>query len=254
MDARDPLMVWVDRAYGCDRGDLPRGGGAVAARGGGLVFAAVGVLLAGCSSSGPKASPPTTIVSSVASTKASSVAPAPVTTVGSTSTSTTTTTLAPTTTSTTTDPKATAEAAVRAAIVLAEETFSACLVAMPHCDPQTLAVARTGQLLARNVALISDWNAQGFTVREREKFRFVIESVSLAEGSLDRATALVCIVDDSVRVRPGVGPGGADIVVNDSFISGRTDWQMMLGSDGVWRSNDGVAIGPTEDHDVCAPS
>ena len=247
MDARDPLMVWVDRAYGCDRGDLPRGGGAVAARGGALVFAAVGVLLAGCSSSGAR-SLATTVAPSAPPTNASTVVSTPVTTATPTSTSTTTTS-APTTT--TIDPKVTADAAVKRAIVLAEDTFSACLVALPHCDPQTLAVARTGQLLARNVALINDWNAQGFAVREREKFRYVIESVTLAENSLERATAVVCIADGSIRVRPGAGPGGADVIVDDSFISGRDSLQMRIEADGRWKVYDGPSVGPGEATDIC---
>ena len=73
------------------------------------------------------------------------------------------------------DPAAQAEAAVRAAVDLAQSTFSACLVAMPSCDPSTLAVARAGDLLARNVARINEWNAAGYTVRNRDQFRYVIE-------------------------------------------------------------------------------
>ena len=80
------------------------------------------------------------------------------------------------------------------AIALAQETFSACLVAMPTCDPSTLAAARAGDLLARNTARINEWNADGYTVRDRDNFRYVVESVAL-QPDLKRATAIVCIAD-----------------------------------------------------------
>ena len=115
-----------------------------------------------------------------------------------------------TSTSTTLDPAAQAEAEVRAAVDLAQETFSACLVAMPSCDPSTLAVARAGDLLERNVARINEWNAAGYTVRNRDQFRYVIEEVTLAPSGT-QAAALVCIADGSDLVQPGAGPGGADV-------------------------------------------
>ena len=65
------------------------------------------------------------------------------------------------------------------AVEVAQETFSACLVAMPACDPSTLAVARAGDLLSRKAARIEEWNDLGYTVRDRESFRYVIESVEL---------------------------------------------------------------------------
>ena len=249
MDAQDPLMGGVDCAYGCDRGDLPRGGGAVAARRGGLACtAAVGVLLAGCSSSGPKALPTTTIVSGVASTKAGTVAPTAVTTVVPTSTSTTTT-LAPTTT-TTVDPKVTAEADVRAAVKVMMDSFSACLSALPSCEANSLAVARSGSLLARNKARIADWNSRGYAVRSRDQFRWVIDSVVL-DDTASMANAVVCFADGSRLVRPGAAPDGSDVVIDDSFGSARDEWLLRREADGVFRAYESTSIGTISASDVC---
>jgi hypothetical protein len=142
------------------------------------------------------------------------------------------------------------EAAVEAAVDLAQESFSACLVAMPSCDPGTLAVARAGDLLERNTARINEWNAAGYTVRNRDQFRYVIEDVTLAPDRAT-ATALVCIADGSDLVRPGAGPGGADVIIDDSFTSGRASWDMRLDADGRWRAYDAPAVGPSESRDVC---
>jgi hypothetical protein len=115
-------------------------------------------------------------------------------------------------------------------------------------------VARGGELLQRNIALINAWNAEGFAIRERNKFRYVVESVDVAESSAKSATVAVCTADGSVRVRPGAAPDGSDVVVNDDFISGRTEWQFRLQDDGVWRAIDTVALGPSERTDVCPPA
>ena len=250
MDVRDPLMVLLDRAYGCDRGDLPRGGGAVAARGGGLVFVTVvGVLLVGCSSSAPKASPPS-IVSSVASTKVSTVASTPVTTVGSTSTSTTTT-LAPTTT-TTIDPKATAEAAIRADLRAGVSAYKACLMAMPSCDPQSLTKAFSGPALDRNIAIISAGNADGYATRDVDRYRVVVTGIKFADGATPSpASVAVCLADGAQVVRPGAGPGGADVIVNDEVHTELITLDVRLGASGAWLVNDSVSNGPVQQGDQC---
>jgi hypothetical protein len=134
---------------------------------------------------------------------------------------------------------------------LAQETFSACLVAMPSCDPSTLAVARAGDLLSQNTARINEWNADGYTVRDRDHFRYVVESVSL-QPDLNRATATVCIADGSKLVKPGAGPGGADVVVDDAYTSGRAAWDMRVDSDGRWRAYAAPAVGSTEAKDICS--
>ena len=110
----------------------------------------------------------------------------------STSTSTSPSTSTSTTSTTTTEPPSSPEADVRAAIALAQQTFSDCLVAMPQCDPSTLVVARAGSLLERNVARVQEWNAAGYTVRNRDQFRYVIEAVTLSPDGTT-ASATVCI-------------------------------------------------------------
>ena len=211
-----------------------------------LLGALAGILLAACSSSGDSTS--------------TSAAPAPPSIVDSTSTSSATTaptSIDPTTSSDppppTTDATASAESSVRAAIDLAQQTFSDCLVAMPNCDPNTLAVARGGDLLSRNVGRVGEWNSAGYTVIDRDQFRYVIESVKLNDDE-SQATAVVCIADGSKLVQPGAGPGGANVIVDDAYTSGRSSWDLRLDPDGQWRAYDAPAVGPTESKDVCPPA
>lgn len=193
------------------------------------------------SPSTPNVTDPTTVTTPAASSTSTSI----------TTSTTSNSTSSPSTTSTTTgQPPASPEDDIRAAIALAQQSFSDCLVAMPQCDPSTLSVARAGPLLERNVARVQEWNAAGYTVRNRDQFRFVVESVTL--GSDGRtASATVCIADGSDLVHPGAGPGGADVIVDDAYTSGRSAWDMRLDPDGKWRAYDAPAVGPTESSDVC---
>ncbi|MCU1395308.1 MAG: hypothetical protein JWM34_3736 [Ilumatobacteraceae bacterium] len=145
------------------------------------------------------------------------------------------------------------EAAVRSAIALAESSYSACLTAMPSCDPATLAVARAGDLLQGNVDRVNEWNAQGYTVRDRDQFRYVVESVTLGQDNTT-ASAVVCIADGSKLVLPNAGPAGVDVVVDDTFASGVSTWDMRLDGDGVWRVYGAPSTGPAETSDVCPPA
>jgi len=67
-----------------------------------------------------------------------------------------------------------------------------------------------------------------------------------------QATALVCIADGGDLVKPGAGPGGADVIIDDSFTSGRAWWDVRLDPDGKWCACDAPAVGPTESRDVCS--
>jgi hypothetical protein len=195
-----------------------------------------------CSAGGGGGASSTSSVSSTTATTAST----------STAPATTTSTSSPTSTSTSTtiDPVARAEADIRVAIAVAQQTFSACLVAMPTCDASALVVARAGDLLAQNPAPINEWNAAGYTVRDRDKFRFVVEKISL-QPDLRRATVQLCYADGSRLVKPGAGPGGADVIIDDTFGSGREAWDMRLDADGKWRAYAAPAVGPHEASDVC---
>ena len=190
------------------------------------------------SPSTPSAIDPTTVTTTAASSTSTSI------------TTSTTGTSTSSTSATTSAPPASPEDDIRAAIALAQQTFSDCLVAMPQCDPSTLSVARAGPLLERNMARAQEWNASGYTVRNRDQFRFVVEAVALSADGLS-ATATVCIADGSELVHPGAGPGGADVIVDDAYTSGRSAWDMRLDPDGKWRAYDAPAVGPTESSDVC---
>lgn len=208
-----------------------------------LLLLALGAVACADSSDSSPSTPSSTDPITVTSTAASSTSTSIVTSTTNTSTSSTST-------STTSAPPASPEGDIRAAIALAQQTFSDCLVAMPQCDPATLSVARAGPLLERNVARVQEWNAAGYTVRNRDQFRFLVEGVTLSPDGLT-ATATVCIADGSDLVHPGAGPGGADVIVDDAYTSGRSAWEMRLDPDGQWRAYDAPAVGPTESSDVC---
>lgn len=206
-----------------------------------LLLALGAVACADGSDSSPStasATDPTTVTTTAAPSTSTSITPS--TTSKSTSSTSTTSS----------EPPASPEDDIRAAIALAQQTFSDCLVAMPLCDPATLSVARAGPLLERNVARVQEWNAAGYTVRNRDQFGFVVEGVTLSPDGLT-ATATVCIADGSDLVHPGAGPGGADVIVDDAYTSGRSAWDMRLDPDGQWRAYDAPAVGPTESSDVC---
>lgn len=223
------------------------GVGVVAGRWVGVILSGA-LLLAACSSD-DNAAPESTVaatttsvaVETTTSTSTSSTSPS------TTPTSTTTASTAPPTTS---DPKANVDVAVRAAVDLAIADFSACLVAMPTCDPSTLAASRADPLLAVNVSRVTEWNGKGYTVIDRDQFRHVIESLELSDD-LRRATVTVCFADGSKLIDPGAGPDGADLIIDGAFVSGREAWDMRLGDDGVWRAHDAPLIGATEVTDVC---
>jgi archaellum component FlaF (FlaF/FlaG flagellin family) len=99
---------------------------------------------------------------------------------------------------------------------------------------------------------VNEWNAAGYEVRDREQFRYVIESVEI-DPSGTVATVVVCVADGSTLVLPAAGPGSTDVIVDGTYVSGRESWDMRLGVDGVWRVYDAPALGPTESSDVCPP-
>ena len=105
---------------------------------------------------------------------------------------------------------------------------------MPNCDPATLEATRADPLLAVNVSRVIEWNGKGYTVID-----------------LRQATVTVCFADGSKLIDPGAGPDGADLIIDDAFVSGREAWDMRLGDDGIWRAQDAPLIGATEVTDVC---
>ena len=143
-----------------------------------------------------------------------------------------------------------AETAIRATLATSFADFSDCLTLMPQCDPLILEATRAGDLLESNRARIEEWNSAGYTVIDRDQYRYVIESVALgADGNT--ATATVCLADGSKLVLPGAGPQGADVIIDDQFVSGREAWELRLDSDGQWRAYSAPVIGVTEESDIC---
>lgn len=150
------------------------------------------------------------------------------------------------------DRQAEAEQQVRAAVAASYEAFSGCLLALPNCDPASLSSTRAGTLLDQNTRRIAEWNSAGYAVRDRQLFRFVIEKVEFTDpASLTQATVIACIADGSRLVRPGVGPGGVDVIVDGAYTSARDQIDLRRDPDGRWRAYAGVAIGSAEARDVC---
>jgi hypothetical protein len=239
------------RSRGPRRGDMNRFGWhsvAPASSRCGAVAAGLVLLLAGCSSSDESAVESVGVTASVPAT--TSAPPSTAVSTSTTSTPASTTTVTPTTT---VDPAVITEGAVREAVALAQSTFSDCLIALPACDPLTLAAARAGALLDRNVTLINEWNSSGYAVRDRDKFRYIVESVSLGADGVT-ATATVCIADATRLVIPNAAPDGGDVIVDDEYTSGRSAWDMRLDPDGVWRVHDTTPIGAAASEDLCPAS
>lgn len=203
------------------------------------------VLAFGACSDGTSASSGTPAVETTSITYPSSTAEPSTTTTSKASTSTTTTTTMP--------PAAVAEAAARSAVDSAIGAFRSCLAALPSCDVNSLAETRAGTMLERNTARITEWNAAGYALREGDDFRYVIEQVQLGP-ELNQATVTVCSSDGSQLVLPGAGPGGADVVIDESYASGRAAWDVRADADGRWRVHAAPAIGPTESRDICPES
>ena len=236
------------------RGNAVEGGRDVAAGRKVGALAACLLVVAACSSGGNAAPESTAVLSTTGSTSPATrtpptTSPPPSTTSSTTTptTSTTTTTAAPPTTD---DPAATAYVEVRAAVDRAIADFSECLLALPNCDISMLAATRGNPMLAINGARISEWNMAGYSVIDRDQFRYVIEAVELA-ADLEQATVTVCIADGTKLIHAGAAPDGSDIIIDDTYISGREAWDVRRGTDGVWRAFEAPAVGPTESSDVC---
>lgn len=244
------VCVYRSRRWGADhvaRASSVEGGvGVGAGRWAGALLGCA-LLLAACSSD-EDAGPDTT--SSATTTALAESSTTSTTSTSSSSSSTTSTAVASTAPPTTTDSRVTVEAAVRAAVDLAVADFSACLIAMPACDPSTLEATRENPLLAVNVSRVTEWNGEGYTVIDRDQFRHVIEGVELS-ADLRQATVTVCFADGSKLVDPGAAPDGTDLIIDGTFVSGREAWDMRLGDDGIWRAHDAPLIGTTEATDVC---
>jgi hypothetical protein len=119
---------------------------------------------------------------------------------------------------------------------------------MPNCDPTLLEATRAGDLLESNVARINEWNALGYTVRDRDRARFVIENIDV-DATATRATATVCIADGSRLVLPSAD--GTDVIIDDAFVSGREAWELRLDPDGSWRAYAAPGVGETSETDQC---
>lgn len=105
-------------------------------------------------------------------------------------------------------------------------------------------------MLSVNTSRIEEWQAAGYSVVDRDQFRYVIESVELDQSGRE-AFATVCFADGSKLVQPGAGPDGSDVVIDGEFGSGREAWTLRLEDDGAWRAVDAPLIGEVQGTDVC---
>ena len=218
---------------------------------------AAALLFAACSSSADSEPATTSAITTEAADSTTPVATQPETTTSTAATTTsvpdsTTTEPAPTTAADTTTvaPSADPETEVRATLDRSFADFSECLTEMPTCDPSILEETRAGELLDGNLARINEWNTAGYTVIDRDQYRYVIEAVEIGDDGTT-ANALVCLADGSKLIEPGGASDGTDLIVDDQFISGRESWRLQLGADGMWRAIAAPAVGVTEESDIC---
>jgi hypothetical protein len=52
-------------------------------------------------------------------------------------------------------------------------------------------------------------------------------------------------------VLPNAAPDGGDVVIDDEYTSGRSEWDMRLDADGVWRVHSSTPVGTAAAEDVC---
>jgi hypothetical protein len=212
-------------------------------RGAAVLVAAV-LVVAGCSDDAESA-PATT----AAVTTTTTAAPPP-------TSSTTTTTAAPPveTTASTIDPRVQADADVRALIQRDFEILTTCRAAMPNCDTSTFAETRIGIALDALVQRFAERNADGQATRGLDRVVRTIERVELSDD-IASAVVVICTDDGAVRYRPGAGPGGADVIVDDGFSSRRDGTLVQRTADGAWRIVDDAEIADFEENferSICA--
>ena len=191
----------------------------------------VSLLAASCSSSGEDAVTPTQVTSTPAPAATEQVEPATI--------EATTSVAAPTMTAAATlatvDPAVAADADIREAVAPSQTSFTFCLLSLLACDQTSLEVARAGDLRPRKRSSIDEWNSLGYTVRARDRFRYVVESVVAVDAPLASAAAAVCIAAGSRLVLPNAAPDGGDLVIDDEYTSVRSERDMRRDADGVWR-------------------
>ena len=196
-----------------------------------VVLCALGASACGGShrSATPVTSAQVVIVTSAASSSATSVAASTTSTAPATTTSTT---AAPTTT--TISAATRDELAVRAAWKGWLTVSEACDVDAKGCDRDALAKYMAGTSLSNSLKATDTLISKGWGVREGPggiDDRYKIESVTLTEG---QAIVQYCQFDEGVTFDPGAGPGGADVIINDTVVSRRIRTVFGL-SDGVWK-------------------
>ena len=173
------------------------------------------------------------IVTSTASSSAAPTTPLAATTTSPSPAPTTSTTAAPTTT-TTIRAATRDELAVRAAWKGWLAASEACDVDPKGCDRAGLANYMAGSSLTNKLLATDTLISKGWGVREGPggiDDRYKIESVTSTEG---QAIVQYCQFDEGVTVDPGAGPGGADVIINDTVASRRIR-TVFTRPDGVWK-------------------
>ena len=174
------------------------------------------------------------IVTSTASSSAAPTTPLAATTTSPSPAPTTSTTTAAPTTTTTIRAATRDELAVRAAWKGWLAASEACDVDPKGCDRAGLANYMAGSSLTNKLLATDTLISKGWGVREGPggiDDRYKIESVTSTEG---QAIVQYCQFDEGVTVDPGAGPGGADVIINDTVASRRIR-TVFTRPDGVWK-------------------
>jgi len=173
--------------------------------------------------------------------------------------SATTTSSVPTATSTAalsppTSPPTTTEPSLRDQLITAhkayETAYTRCAANPGTCDVSSVVVA--GSPAAAGVAsFMAELAHDGLRGRQGPGTYYVYEGFAAANTGT-QAVLQVCAVDANVIVKPGSGPDGQDVIVNDRVDSDLGVWTFRI-SGSTWRLYSSAVISQWKGSNRCPP-
>lgn len=119
------------------------------------------------------------------------------------------------------------EEAAAAAVVALFDEWTACLAAMPDCDPATVSSdSTTGVFRDSRSASAAEFSAAGYSFENLESLRIVVESATVDDVN-GLARVVTCAED------AGIGLTANGDVFDDRFVSYRWEWELVA-SGGRW--------------------
>jgi hypothetical protein len=151
-------------------------------------------------------------------------------------------------------PPTTTEPSLRDQLIAAhkayEVAYTRCAADPGTCDVSSVVVA--GSPAAAGVAsFMAELAHDGLRGRQSPQTYYVYEGFTVANTGT-QAVLLVCTVDANVIVKPGSGPGGQDVIVNDRVDSDLGDWTFRINGS-TWRLYVTAVISQWKDSNRCPP-